>query len=145
MKKMPLVKLQPDDVQSAISLYQSGLSLQKVAETFGVSRQSMWDLLRRRIELRPQQRHGKENHFYRGGIKASDKAQGRIEKAIAKGKIKRPEKCEMCGEIPPPMKNGRLRIQAHHPDYNNPFKIIWLCQGCHYKWHKENDPVVSLC
>lgn len=33
-------------------MYTSGLSLGKVAAIFGVSRQSMWDVLRRRLPLR---------------------------------------------------------------------------------------------
>ena len=62
-----LHKLTPDTITEAIQCYQSGESLSVVAARFGVSRQSMWDVLRRRIQLRPQVRYGADNHFYRGG------------------------------------------------------------------------------
>lgn len=52
MKFQPLKKLTGEQVTEAIMLYCSGLSLAKVATQFGVSRQSMHDLLRRRIALR---------------------------------------------------------------------------------------------
>jgi 5-methylcytosine-specific restriction endonuclease McrA len=52
MKYQPLRKLTEEQVAEAIAMYQSGLSLAKVAEPFGVSRQSMHDLLKRRIKLR---------------------------------------------------------------------------------------------
>lgn len=51
-KYQPLRKLTEEQVEEAIRMYQSGLSLAKCAEPFGVSRQSMHDLLKRRIELR---------------------------------------------------------------------------------------------
>ena len=52
LKYQPLRKLTEEQVEEAIRMYQSGLSLAKCAEPFGVSRQSMHDLLKRRIELR---------------------------------------------------------------------------------------------
>ncbi len=141
MKKQPLKKLTPEDVVLAIELYQTGSGLQDVAEMFGVTRQSMWDLLRRRIELRSKLRFGEDNHFYRGGSVADDNAQNKLEEAIEKERQQRPDTCENCGATPPPMKNGRTRIQAHHPDYNNPYEVMWLCQKCHHEWHKTNSPI----
>ena len=43
-KYQPLRKLTEEQVEEAIRMYQSGLSLAKCAEPFGVSRQSMHDL-----------------------------------------------------------------------------------------------------
>jgi len=76
-----MAKLSKQEVLEAIILYQDGLSLQKIAEYFGITRQAIWDLLKRRIELRPQKRYGKNNNFYRGGVSAEDKAQNMIKPA----------------------------------------------------------------
>ena len=57
---MKLKKLAQWQVDESIRLYQQGFSLGIIASYWGVSRQAMWDLLRRRIELRPQKRTGKE-------------------------------------------------------------------------------------
>lgn len=38
--------------------------------------------------------------------------------------------CEVCGE-------GNLSaIEGHHPDYNEPLTILWLCRPCHKELHK---------
>jgi hypothetical protein len=44
------------------------MSIGQIAAITGVSRQSVYDGLKRRgVGLRPQLRFGQENHFYRGG------------------------------------------------------------------------------
>lgn len=135
-----LKKLTDDQVIESIKMYESGLSLQKIGEYFGVSRQSMWDLLRRRIELRDNKKYVEDNNFYRGDSLADGKAQNILEYAIRKGKIKRLSKCERCGDTGV-FKDGRTKIQAHHCDYNKPLDIIWLCQKCHHEWHKNNKAI----
>lgn len=40
--------------------------------------------------------------------------------------------CEKCG--------GR-KAQAHHPDYNKPFDVMWLCKPHHDEWHRNNTPI----
>ena len=81
---------------------------------------------------------GEENHFYRGGVRSSDWAQNKAEKAIFRGEIVRPSVCDECGGKNKPYKDGRSSIQAHHDDYNKPLDIRWLCQPCHHAWHKNN-------
>jgi predicted DNA-binding protein YlxM (UPF0122 family) len=129
------------DYSKAVRMYQDGLSIGDVAKVHGISRQAMWDILiRRNVRMRPQLRWGQENHFFRG-TKAFDPAQNKMEKAIARGRVKRPEACEMCGNKPPKKKNGASQVEAHHPDYNKPLEVMWLCQRCHHKWHKENHAI----
>ena len=99
----------------------------------------MWDLLTRRIKLRPQKRYGKDNHFYTG-TKANDKTQNILEYALTKGIMERPENCSSCGKTYK-FKNGRNAIQAHHCDYNKPLEVEWLCQKCHHAWHKTNKAI----
>jgi predicted DNA-binding protein YlxM (UPF0122 family) len=130
-----LRKLTLEQVDAAIALYQSGLSLADVAQCFSVSRQSMHDVLKRRTEMRPQARYAAENHFYRGGSKASDHAQNIAEKAIKRGVLV-PQPCEKCGATGM-MADGRNIVQAHHDDYSKPLQVRWLCQKCHHQHHKE--------
>ena len=45
-----------------------------------------------------------------------------------KAGILKKQPCEVCGEI---------KVQAHHPDYNRPLLIIWLCLKHHRLLEKE--------
>lgn len=132
-----LKKLTPDQAEQCVKMYDAGLSLAPIAEYYGVSRQSMWDLLRRRTRLRPQKKMGADNHFYRGGKRADDPAQNLLESALSTGAVVRKEACEECGATGT-MRDGRSKIQGHHDDYNKPLDVRWLCQECHHAWHKNN-------
>ncbi len=136
-----LKKLTAAQAEESVRLYDSGLACGPIGKYFGVSRQAMWDLLRRRTEMRPRERYGKDNHFYRGGEVADDHAQNMVEYAIRIGVLIRPLTCENCSKPAKQMKDGRSDIQAHHADYNKPLEVRWLCQKCHHKWHKQNSPV----
>lgn len=47
--------------------------------------------------------------------------------AIKSGKLKRLP-CEICGEID---------AEAHHPDYDKPLDVKWLCRKHHMELHRE--------
>jgi len=135
-----LKKLTEDQVAEAINLYKSGLSYAEVAAFYDVTRQSMFDVLKRRgVKSHAQKKYGEENHFYRGGSFADDRVQGVTEKAIKRG-ILIPQPCEKCGKTGV-MADGRNAIQAHHDDYNKPLDVRWLCQEHHHEWHKSNRPI----
>ena len=122
---------------SCVQMYERGLSIQEVGDYFDVTRQAMHYILKRRgCKFREGQRFGAENHFFRG-TKADGKAQNMLEYAIRKGIVDRKFKCEESGDVGT-FKDGRTKIQAHHADYNQPLKVMWLCQKCHHKWHKHN-------
>ncbi len=126
---------------NAIRLYNQGLSIQQVADYYGITRQAMHDILKRRnVEFRPNLRYGKDNHFYRGGTTADDHAQNILEQAIENGTVKRQTVCQVCGDSGT-FANGRTKIQAHHADYNKPLDVMWLCQKCHHEWHKSNKAI----
>lgn len=137
-----LKKLTQANVEESIRLYQEeGLSLADIGSYFGVSRQSMWDLLKRRnVVFRPRERHGEENHFYRGGSSNSERAHDLVEKAVLRGRLTRAANCETCGHSGC-FTDGRTAIQAHHDDYNKPLSVRWLCQRCHHEWHTNNKPI----
>ena len=120
---------------SAVEMYQGGLSIGDIARVFGVTRQSMWDTLRRRgVAFRPQKRYGSDNVFHRGG-RTNGKRQARqaMQTATDKGIIKRGTQCEQCGA-------GGI-IEGHHDDYNKPLTVRWLCKKCHFEWHRHNKAV----
>lgn len=123
------------DYDQAVDMYNLGMSIQDIADYYGVSRQSMRKVLQRRgVVFRDNKRYGEENHFYRGGPTSSDHAQNVLEYAIRKGVVERKTTCECCGESGT-FSDGRTKIQAHHPDYNHPLDVMWLCQKCHHEWH----------
>lgn len=49
-----------------------------------------------------------------------------VRKALAAGRLTR-EPCAECGST---------EAQAHHPDYDKPLEVIWLCQTHHKAIHK---------
>lgn len=49
-----------------------------------------------------------------------------IGNAIRDGKLKK-NPCEVC---------GKLKVHAHHEDYNKPLEVTWLCVDHHYERHR---------
>jgi len=129
------------DYSGAVQMYQSGFSIQEVADYFNISRQAMWDVLKvRGVTMRPQLKYGEDNHFYRG-TKANDNAQNITETAIQRGALIR-KPCEVCGASGT-FADGRSEVQAHHDDYNKPLEVRWLCQKHHHEWHSSNKAVAK--
>lgn len=137
LKHGKLQKLTEEQVDESVRLYEQGLSCGAIAGYWDVSRQSMWDVLRRRTTMRQRERFGEDNRFYRNGSTADDQAQNMLEQALEHGRMQRVSVCEQCGDHGA-FKDGRNKVQAHHPDYNKPLEVQWLCQKCHHAWHMTN-------
>ena len=121
-------------------MYESGLSIEDIGSYFGVSRQSMHQILKRRgVVFRDNKRYGDENHFKRNGLVMNKNAQQLVARAIKKG-ILTQSPCESCGDSGK-MSDGRNKVHAHHDDYNHPLNVRWLCQQCHHEWHKTNNAI----
>jgi len=58
------------------------------------------------------------------------KAHIAVGNAVRDGTLKKPNRCEDCGE------NGL--IHGHHEDYSQPLKVDWLCTRCHTKRHNPD-------
>ena len=43
------------------------------------------------------------------------------------GKIKKKDKCEVCGKI--------SKTDAHHKDYSKPLEVVYVCRSCHFRLH----------
>lgn len=113
-------------------MYGDGLSVGDIASLYGITRQAMWVILKRRgVVFRPHLRFGPENHFYTEGAPKDDRVHAIVSKAIFRGRlIQRP--CEVC---------GAEKADAHHDDYNKPLDVRWLCPTHHREWHRHNKPI----
>lgn len=129
---------------NAVHLYESGMSIQDCADYYEISRQAMHKILtRRNCKFRDNLKYGDENHFFRESDPDNTKkrrVQHFTDKAIRKGILIRPVKCERCGNTQA-FSDGRNGIQAHHSDYDRPLDVMWLCQNCHHEWHKINTAI----
>lgn len=50
-----------------------------------------------------------------------------VEVALASGLLQR-QPCKRC---------GASTADAHHPNYNEPLRVVWLCRACHQHVHAE--------
>lgn len=67
------------------------------------------------------------NAEWRKADKRRSICHGAVAKAIKNGTLTR-QPCIRCGD---------KKSLAHHEDYDFPLKVMWLCQPCHKKRHKE--------
>lgn len=58
-----------------------------------------------------------------------DKCRGYSLLLEKRGKITRPASCEWCG--------GDRPLERHHPDYNDPRRVDFICKQCHSTHHKN--------
>ncbi len=61
------------------------------------------------------------------------KAQTAVGNAVRDKRLMKPSTCLRCGTT-------SERIEAHHPDYNKPLDVVWLCTLCHGKEHRRAEP-----
>lgn len=61
--------------------------------------------------------------------KKANRACRQLRYKINKGEIIRPSKCEQCGK--------ESKIEAAHYNYDEPYRVRWLCRSCHAKWDKQ--------
>jgi len=125
---------------NAVRMYESGMSVQDIAFLHSITRQAMHKILGRRgVTFRKRERFGEDNNFYRGGNDYDRRVHSIVTKAIQTGRLIQGD-CESCGKERKTVK-GRSTVHGHHDDYNFPLNVRWLCQECHFEWHKFNEPV----
>lgn len=79
--------------------------------------------------MRASQPHRMENRTkhaeaWRHEFPNRRRAHGIVARALRAGLLKR-QPCWVCGE----------KAVAHHPDYDRPLDVVWLCQGHHKQTH----------
>jgi hypothetical protein len=67
------------------------------------------------------------NRAWRAEDSRRNAAHTQVARAIRNGVLVR-QPCCRCGEA---------KTVAHHEDYDKPLDVMWLCQPCHKKRHKE--------
>ena len=109
------------------ALWDQGLSMREIAVKFGTTENALgvwlhraraagWDLPLRRVGRKTD-----------GLTKRQSREQ--FSQAIRAGEIRRPTRCEGCGDVGP--------VDGHHHDYNRPLYVEWLCPSCHRDVHRE--------
>ncbi len=73
--------------------------------------------------------HRKSTQKIRQDYPQKHKARNTLNNAIRDGKLERLTYCEHC------FREGLA--EGHHPDYDKPLEVIWLCRGCHTELHNE--------
>ena len=83
---------------------------------------------RRERSVENAQRKAELNRAYRESNPKKYVAQSAVGNALRDGiLVKQP--CEVCGS---------LTVHGHHPDYDKPLNVMWLCPEHHKDWHREN-------
>ena len=62
-------------------------------------------------------------------------AQYKVARAVKKGILVRGS-CARCG-LQNSIVNGKNTVHGHHEDYRKPLDVVWLCQKCHMRRHRE--------
>lgn len=97
-----------------------------VQQHYAANREKMAEYDRRRDrtpERRKQRREALKRH--RQLHPERNSARQKANKAIAAGRLTK-QPCQVC---------GASNAQKHHPDYNQPLLVNWLCFACHQKAH----------
>ncbi len=74
-------------------------------------------------------------------------ARGMANHALRQGKLIRPERCELCNEIPKPMKNGQSGLRMDHYkgyDRENWTTVRFVCIPCDSKQIIERNKTITL-
>jgi hypothetical protein len=87
------------------------------------------DYYRQYDRMRASQPHRTANNFqqsqsWRQEYPNRRRAQGMVQHALRAGKLKK-QPCWVCGS----------NAVAHHPDYDRPLDVVWLCQPHHKQAH----------
>lgn len=63
-------------------------------------------------------------------------AHNAINNGVRTGAISKPDRCERCHQQAP--------LHGHHPDYNKPKDVQWLCPKCHGLAHRKPVELLKL-
>lgn len=99
-------------------------------------RQEHWESVRAYDRLRASQPHRVASRLrivaeYNAKYPHRKKANTAVGRAVREGRLQK-QPCWVCGE----------KAVAHHPDYDRPLDVVWLCQPHHKQAHAlvANEP-----
>lgn len=111
-------------------------TLTTAAEQCGFSRERARQLhdqgMRRMLDLKdlndiPELLHETKHRLSKyTELDRRERARAKTRYAMRTGRLNR-QPCERCGS---------LKAEAHHPDYDKPLDVKWLCRKCHSEEHK---------
>ena len=82
-------------------------------------------------------RGGRQDKAYRDKKREQNpdayKARNAVNNAIRGGRIVRPDRCRHC--------HKQCKPHGHHPDYERPLDVVWLCAECHQSLHALMETV----
>lgn len=81
-------------------------------------------------KLRKLGRAGKTSNTAKTAWRKRNRQKSRAHGVARKAHPKKPKKCQEC-------KKSSKMLHRHHPDYNKPKEIIWLCPPCHGVKHRK--------
>jgi len=64
------------------------------------------------------------------------RANGLVNKRLRLGWFEKPIGCMCCG--------AGKKLEAHHPDYEKPGEVLWLCRSCHMRAHHAPSLIAGL-
>ncbi len=68
---------------------------------------------------------------WHGHSEKNGPARSAVTNAVARGKLKKPSRCEKCKK-----KISKRKLHGHHHrGYKNPLDVQWLCEPCHRLAH----------
>lgn len=95
------------------------------------------DILKRKMKkysqtLKARISHNTSTRKYELNNPEKRKAYSKIRWRVGNKQLIKATACERCGVIPD-------IIHSHHPDYQKPLLVAWVCPQCHKDIHKEID------
>ena len=86
---------------------------------------------RRREDIDYVEKLHRKNKAYRETNKAKISAKNKLNYALRKGLITKPDTCSECGDV-------TSRIEAYyHRGYDHPLDVLWVCTRCHVKLRND--------
>lgn len=86
-----------------------------------------------RVANRDSMRRSRKKRRALGVDPEKDSARRITREALERGVLRRAERCAHCRRRDD--RTAWWRLQAHHPDYAQPFNVVWLCVRCHSAEH----------
>ncbi len=93
-----------------------------------------WEM-RNRGKVRATRRRNETRASRTGRDRGKEAVRAVVARALLRGDLVKPAACETCGGHEEFGHDGRSLLHAHHPDYNQPLDVAWLCASCHQRLH----------
>ena len=86
-----------------------------------------WCELKRLHQKRHRADQARKKRHDRAAYPEVFRAREAVKRAVKNGRLQRPTQCTKCHQT--------KRLYAHHPNYQQPLKVQWLCNPCHRLIH----------